>query len=81
MEKKLPLTKAQRAAIRLIAKTEAASLRNHIKPSGTAVFRLMDAHNNPVKNFRRGVIQKLISKQYLEINGGGIVKVITEGDS
>lgn len=53
---RLPLTKAQRAAINAITKTESAKLRNHIKPSGTPVYRLLDGSNRPVKNFRKAVL-------------------------
>jgi hypothetical protein len=67
---KIPLTKAQRKAFKLIQKYDPVSLRHHTKMTGTVCYRLLDASLTPVVNIRRGVIDRLISKGRIAINGG-----------
>jgi hypothetical protein len=70
---KIPLTKAQRKALKLIKKSDPAIIRRHRKATGTECYRLLDSAMNPVSNIRRGVIDRLINKQRISINGGGVL--------
>lgn len=54
-------------------------LRQHIKPSNTMCFRLLDAAKNPIKNYRYGLVHQLVDKNVLEMKGHDyVLKADTE---
>lgn len=65
----IKLTPKERELFESLKSYPGGVLRQHIKPSNTICFRLLDAQRNPVANFRFGLVHQLVDKNVLEIDG------------
>lgn len=63
------LTEKEKSIFHLLNETPNGFLRQHVKPSGTVCYRLMDSQRNPLMNIQMGVIDRLVSKDVLERKG------------
>lgn len=67
--KAVKLTPKERELFEELKSTQGGILRQHIKPSNTVCFRLLDGARNPIKNYRYGIVKQLEDKNVLELNG------------
>jgi len=67
--KAIKLTPKERELFEELKSTPGGVLRQHIKPSNTVCFRLLDEKFNPVKNYRYGIVHQLIDKNVLQLQG------------
>lgn len=69
---KLPLglTKAQKLVYELLLLYPNSFLVHHLKLRGGKCYRLIDEGRSPIKNFRTGVVDRMVSREYLDRNNG-----------
>jgi hypothetical protein len=67
--KAIKLTPKERELFEELKSVEGGILRQHIRPSNTVCFRLLDKAFNPVKNYRYGLVHQLEEKNVLEVRG------------
>lgn len=80
--KALKLTPKQREVFQDLQSYPGGVLRQHIKPTGTLCFRLMDIKRNPIKNYRVGLIEELVSKQVIELSKApGFTEYVLKADT
>lgn len=65
----IKLTPKERELYNALKSLPGGVLFQHIKPSNTVCFRLLDEKRNPVANYRYGVVHNLIEKDILERQG------------
>lgn len=71
--KAIKLTPKEREIFELLKQTEGGILRQHVKPSNTICFRLLDAKRNPIVNIRQGIVLNLKDKNVLDVAGHDFV--------
>jgi hypothetical protein len=75
------LTPKERELFEALKSTEGGKLRQHIKPSNTVCFRLLDNKLNPVQNVRFGLVMQLRDKDIIELSGHDWVLKATSDNS
>lgn len=63
------LTPAEKELFDSLHQTPGGFLRKHVKPTGTVCYRLLDANVSPIKNYRQGLVDKLVDKDVLQMKG------------
>jgi hypothetical protein len=63
------LTDTEEQALTRIKQCPGGTLRRYVDPNGAKQYRLVDEKINPIYNFPVKVIESLIAKGWLELNG------------
>lgn len=71
--KALKLTPKERELFEHLKQTPGGYLRQHIKPTNSICFRLLDGNHNPLYNYRYGLVIQLVDKNVLEVDGHNYV--------
>jgi hypothetical protein len=79
--KAIKLTPKQRELFEKLKSVDGGRLRQHIRPSNAVCYRLLDNEFRPLANYRYGIVQELLQKDVLEINGHDYVLKATSGES
>ncbi len=66
------LTTRQREVLNLLKAAHGSFLVPYLNPRGSRYYRLLTADRSPVKNFRRGVVERMLGREYLEKKPEGI---------
>lgn len=74
------LTPKQRELFEALKQT-GGTLRRHIKKNNLVCWRLMDKEFNPISNYSMSIIDKLISKDLLQLTGFDYVLKATSENS
>lgn len=64
--KAVKLTKNEKELFDLLLQNPGGVLRQHVKPTKTVCFRVLDAKRNPLKNIRYGLVYQLKDKNILD---------------
>jgi len=62
-------TATQRKVLKRMEELPESYLRPHKKPNGLEVYRLLDGHHNPVANFQRAMVSRMIGKDLVKKEG------------
>lgn len=65
----IKLTPKERELFEQLKSLPGGKLRQHVKPSNTICFRLLDKDFNPVSNYRYGIVHNLVDKNILQLDG------------
>ena len=78
--KAIKLTEKERELFYLLTRHAGGVLRQHIKPTNTVCFRVLDGARNPLKNVRYGLVYQLKDKNILDVqpNGDFTLKATSE---
>jgi len=63
--KSIKLTPKEKELFELLKQTTGGVLRQHVKPTNTVCFRILDEKKNPLLNVRQSTVYGLLNKNIL----------------